>query len=206
MPPPPLSRPLRGGSVTRRMPPSSEPSPQLPQVTPDYYEILVVRELRKVGLEVADLRIHRRTELPEPERGFLLELRAGLSRGEWRRTGLIVCRRQEGPVGSEAVESVAGRLAEARAEVGLLFSTADFTPDALRAAGERGVALLRLVDSRRALDLGGWGAPGHYPAWLPAYLVQVVDQDPEGGGGQTRYRLLEAGRSDIILERFQPRT
>src|SRR2546426_11620591 len=109
MPPPPLSRPLRGGSVTRRMPPSSEPSPQLPQVTPDYYEILVVRELRKVGLEVADLRIHRRTELPEPERGFLLELRAGLSRGEWRRTGRIPCRREGGPGGAEAGAGGGGR-------------------------------------------------------------------------------------------------
>src|SRR5207245_2096314 len=173
---------------------------------PDYYEILVLRELRKVGLEVADLRIHRRTELPEPERGFLLELRAGLSRGEWRRAGLIACRRQEGPVGPEAVESVAGRLAEARAEVGLLCGTAGFTPVALGGAVGRGVARLRRVDSRRAFDLGGWGAPGHYPAWLPASLVEVVDRDPEGGGGQTRYRPLGAGGWDIILERFQPRT
>src|SRR2546426_10819925 len=128
MPPPPLSRPLRGGSVTGSMPPSSEPSPHLPPVTPDYYEILVVRELRKVGLEVADLRIHRRTELPEPERGFLLELRAGLSRGEWRRTGLIVCRRQEGPVGAEAVEGVAGRRAQARGAGGLLFREGGVSP------------------------------------------------------------------------------
>src|SRR2546426_12735830 len=144
MPPPPLSRPLRGGSVTGSMPPSSEPSPHLPPVTPDYYEILVVRELRKVGLEVADLRIHRRTELPEPERGFLLELRAGLSRGEWRRTGLIACRRQEGPVRPEAVESAAGRLAPAGAEGGPLCYPADFTPDALRAAGRRGAGALLL--------------------------------------------------------------
>src|SRR5438445_6779516 len=119
MPPPPLSRPLRGGSVTRRMPPSSEPSPHLPQVTTDYYEILVVRELRKVGLEVADLRIHRRTELPEPERGFLLELRAVLSRAEWRRIGLIACRRQEGAMVPEAAESVEGRRTAAKAEVAL---------------------------------------------------------------------------------------
>jgi len=42
----------------------------LPVVTTDYFEILVVRELRKVGFEVDAVRIHRRAELPEPERGF----------------------------------------------------------------------------------------------------------------------------------------
>jgi len=43
----------------------------LPVVTTDYFEILVVRELRKVGFEVDAVRIHRRAELPEPERGFV---------------------------------------------------------------------------------------------------------------------------------------
>ena len=183
-------------------PSPSQPSPQLPQVTTDYYEILVVRELRKVGLEVANLRIHRRTELPEPERGFLLELRAVLSRAEWQRTGLIACRRQEGAIGPAAVASVAGRLTEARAEVALLFSTTEFTLEALGAAEKVGVGLLRLVDGRRAFDTGGWGTPGHYPAWLPAYLVEVVDRDV---AGQMRYRLLEAGRSDMILDRLEKR-
>jgi len=184
------------------MPSPSQPSSQLPQVTADYYEILVLRELRKVGLEVADLRIHRRTELPEPERGFLLELRAVLSRAAWQRTGLIACRRQEGAIGPAAVASVAGRLTEARAEVALLFSTTEFTLEALGAAEKVGVGLLRLVDGRRAFDTGGWGTPGHYPAWLPAYLVEVVDRDV---AGQMRYRLLEAGRSDMILDRLEKR-
>ena len=42
--------------------------PELPELTPEHFEILVVRELRKVGLDVAELRIHRRATLPEPER------------------------------------------------------------------------------------------------------------------------------------------
>jgi len=43
---------------------------ELPDVTPDYFEILVVRELRKAGLEVTEPRVHRRTELAEPSGGF----------------------------------------------------------------------------------------------------------------------------------------
>src|SRR3989442_1337333 len=46
----------------------------------------------------------------------------------------------------------------------------------------------------------GWGPSGHYPAWLPAYLAQVVDRD---SAGQVRSRLLEAGRADLILDQWQ---
>src|SRR5207249_9029744 len=53
---------------------------ELPELTPEYFEILVVRELRKVGLEVPDLRVHRRAMLAEPERGYLLELKGRVSR------------------------------------------------------------------------------------------------------------------------------
>ena len=67
---------------------------ELPDVTPEYFEILVVRELRKAGLEVTEPRVHRRTELPEPERGFLLELLVWLRRNAWQKRGLIACRPQ----------------------------------------------------------------------------------------------------------------
>jgi len=177
---------------------------QPPDVTPDYFEILVVRELRKAGLEVTEPRVHRRTELPEPERGFLLELLVWLGRNTWQKRALIACRRQVGAIGAEAVETLTPHLAEAQAEVGLLFATAPFTPQGLAAGDEQGLALLQLVAARTAFDTSGWGGggPGHYPTWLPAYLVQLVDRDP---AGQPRSRLLEAGQADIILERLRAR-
>src|SRR5216110_3277116 len=46
----------------------------LPTITPDYLQILVVRELRKAGFDIGDPRVQRRAELPEPERGFVVEL------------------------------------------------------------------------------------------------------------------------------------
>src|SRR5207302_296449 len=45
---------------------------ELPELTPESFEILAVRELRKLGLEVAQLRIQRRATLPEPEQGHRL--------------------------------------------------------------------------------------------------------------------------------------
>jgi hypothetical protein len=173
-----------------------------PEVTPESFEILALRELRKAGFEVTDPRVHRRTELPEPERGFLLELRVWLRRSGWQKRALIACRRQEGAVGRAALDDLTARLAAAKADAGLLFATAEFTPDAGAAGEEAGIALLRLVDARTAYDAGGWGDPGggHYPSWLPAYLVQIVARDPSG---QMRDRLLEAGGADLIVDRLE---
>lgn len=172
----------------------------LPVVTPDYFRILVVRELRKVGFEVGDPRILRRSELPEPEQGFVLELVAPLtwSGSAWR--ALVVCRHQSGAIGLDVIESVKARLPEVPADVALVFATSDYAAEAVASAQETGVALLRVVEGRSAFDMSGWSTPGHYPAWLPAYLAQVVDRDM---AGLPRVRLLEPGRPEMILERFR---
>ncbi len=174
----------------------------LPAVTPDYFQILVVRELRKVGFDVGAARVHRRSELPEPERGFVLELVIPLGGTGATRRALIVCLHQLDVVGPDVIATAKARLADASADVVIIFATAEFAPEALTAAHESGVALLRIVDGRSAFDLSGWSTPGHYPAWLPAYLPQLIDRDI---AGQPRARLLEPGRADMILERLAPR-
>ena len=57
------------------------------------------------------------------------------------------------------------------------------------------------VASQAAFDMSGWSTPGHYPAWLPAYLPQLIDRD---NAGLPRAQLLEAGRADMILDRLAP--
>jgi len=171
-----------------------------PELTPEHFEILAVRELRKAGLDVSQLRIHRRATLPEPERGYLLELAGGVSRGPWRQRALIACRRQTAPVGRAEVESLRNHVEEAGAQAGILFGTTEFDPDALQAAGDGAVALMRVTDGRTAFDTSGWGTPGHYPAWLPAYCAQTVGRDAVG---QVRYQLLDAGQGDVIVRQLQ---
>src|SRR2546429_8094198 len=125
--------------------------PELPELTPEHFEILVVRELRKVGLDVADLRIHRRATLPEPERGYLLELKGVLTGPAGPRQALIACRRQQGVIGRAAVESLRGHVKEAGAEGGLLFGAADFDPHPLAATPDRDGALLPGTGGRSAV-------------------------------------------------------
>jgi len=176
--------------------------PELPDLTPEHFEILVVRELRKAGLEVGELRIHRRATLPEPERGYLLELKGVLGGATWQPQTLIACRRQQAPIGRAAVESLRDHVKEAGAEAGLLFGAAEFDADALTAALDCEVALLRVTDGRTAFDTSGWGPPGRYPAWLPAYCAQLVRRDPLG---QPQYQLLEPGQGDAILYHMKER-
>lgn len=167
-------------------------------MTPEYLEILVVRELRKVGFEVGQPRVERRSELPEPERGFLLELTMPLSSAGISRRVLVVCRGQGGVLGGDVITSLKARLPEVSADAAIIFTTAEFGVDALAAARDGGVALLQIVDGRSVFDAsGGAGGADHYPAWLPAHMTQLVDRD---SAGRRRLRVLEAGRFQLILE------
>ena len=173
---------------------------ELPDLTPEHFEILVMRELRKVGLEISELRIHRRTMLPEPDEGYLLEVKGVVRGAGWERRVLIACRRQQRPIVAAEVELLKDHVKEADAEGGLLFGAADFDPDALTTAEDTALALLRVTDGRTAFDTSGWGTPGHYPAWLPAYCAQAVTRDPLG---QPRYELLQSGQGGVIVERLR---
>jgi len=175
---------------------------ELPAVTPEYFQILVLRELRKAGFDLGQPRVQRRSELPEPERGFVLELVIPLGGGGATRRALIVCLHQLGVVAPDVIASATARLADASADVVIVFATSEFAPETLTAAQESGVALLRIVDGRSAFDMSGWSTRGSYPAWLPAYLPQLIDRDI---AGQPRAQLLEAGRADMILDRLAPR-
>src|SRR5256714_11164363 len=108
--------------------------PELPDLTPEHFEILVVRELRKVGLDVSELRVHRRATLPEPERGYLLELKGVISRAPWQRRILIACRRQQVPIGRAAVESPRDHVRGAGGQGRILFRAAALERDAPKAA------------------------------------------------------------------------
>ncbi|HEV2671848.1 MAG TPA: restriction endonuclease [Gemmatimonadales bacterium] len=171
-----------------------------PDITPDYFQILAVRELRKVGFDVGAARIHRRSELAEPQHGFVLELVAPLAASGWHRLTLVACRREDGAVTREVIESLAGRLGDAGADAAIVFSTADFGAEAVAAAQDRNVALLRVVDSHTAYDASGWGGtPGHYPAWLPAHTAELIVRD---AAGQVRTAALEPGRVETIVDQL----
>src|SRR5260370_16472361 len=96
---------------------------ELPELPPEALEILVVRELRKAGFAVSDLRIHRHTSLPEPERGYLLELTGAVHRPPWHEGVLIACLRRDAPIGPADVPSLRPHLGHAPLPSRLVFRT-----------------------------------------------------------------------------------
>src|SRR2546430_16250706 len=97
---------------------------ELPQLTPAYVEILMVRELRKAGLEVSEVQTHRRADLTEPARVFVLELLAWLRQADWRRRALVGCRRQETLLTEAAAETATNRFTGPPRQAGILVATA----------------------------------------------------------------------------------
>src|SRR3989442_14433886 len=94
-----------------------DPMPELPELTPENFEILVVRELRKVGLDVGELRVHRRAALPQPQLGYLLELKGGVSRPPGQRRAPVARPRAHRPLRRAEGECPRGHLTEGRGEL-----------------------------------------------------------------------------------------
>src|SRR2546429_7565143 len=100
----------------------------LPDLPPEHFEILVMRELRKIGLDVSELGTHRRSQLPEPERGYLLELKGVVRGAGWQRRVPIAGRRQHHPIVAADVELLREHPQEANAEAGLPFGGPPLDP------------------------------------------------------------------------------
>src|SRR2546429_8755025 len=116
---------------------------ELPELTPESFEILVVRGLRKAGIQVSEHRIHRCSTHPDPERGYLLELKGVLGRGPERRHTLIGCLRRQAPIGRSDIEAFKDHLQEAGVEAGVLFWGPGFSAPGLSPAPNTPPALPR---------------------------------------------------------------
>lgn len=166
---------------------------------PHEVEIFVVRELRKAGLEPTAVKVRERTQ---PTRGggdYVVELSCGLRIGDTERVVLIECRNERAPVTATLIEALQAKLPEAKAQHAMMFSTAGFEPNAIRAARTVGIPVLAVADGKTAFARSPWGMAGDPPAWVPEYMAELVDLDQLG---QPRHELLAAGGGKRILDRF----
>jgi restriction system protein len=169
-------------------------------ISPDRFEILVVRELRKAGFEITDVRIVRWIRAPGDTGEFDVDLTACLhAPGEVHHV-LIGCLHRISPIRRELVARIGERSRQADSRSTLVFATSEFDREALVYARDHGIALLRVVDGRAAYDSGGWGVRNHYPAWLPAYAAQLVALDE---AGLTNATLLAGGQPRMLLDRLK---
>jgi hypothetical protein len=164
-------------------------------ITPDAYEILVGRELRRIGIEPVQLRrVNVMHSYDHGEYGFDLQGRLEAYGRRW--SVLIECHNRPLAVESSDVSALRTRADNARAASAVLFTTSGIDAGALAAARADAIPLLRVVDAQTALMATGVIQAGQLPAWLPEYTIELVTS--EGS------RLLEASDPELLLRELRP--
>ena len=162
-------------------------------ITAEAFEILVVRELRKAGIEPVQV---RRQPLHSSEPGFAFDLVARLECYGHRWRALIECSNHPRPVSAEDVSALRDRADEAHLVSALLCTTAAYAPEAVARGDLLRVALLRVVDAHHASTNAGWLQPGQLPAWAPEFKLELVTQAHPG-------RSLGANEPELILRELR---
>jgi hypothetical protein len=164
---------------------------------PHEVEIFVVRELRKAGLDPAGMKVRDRTRGSGGPDDYAVELLCSLRIADSDRRILIECRNEPAPIARTLIEALHDKLADAKAQHAMMFSTSGFDTDAARTARTLGVPLLAVADGKTAFARSPWGMAGDPPAWVPEYMAELVELDVTG---QLRRTLLASGGSKRILD------
>ena len=164
---------------------------------PHEVEIFVVRELRKAGLDPAGMKVRDRTRGSGGPGDYAVELLCSLRIADSDHRLLIECRNEQAPLTAPLVEALHAKLADAKAQYTMMFSTSGFDAEAVRTARTLGVPLLAVTDGKTAFARSPWGMAGDPPAWVPEYMAELVELDVMG---QPRHVLLASGGSKRILD------
>lgn len=168
----------------------------LPQsITADAFEILVSRELRRIGIEPLNLR--RRNFVRASGGGYTFDLHGRLEAYDRRWSVLIECRNQPNALSPADVHGLRARATAAAVTSAVLFATSAFEPDAAAAARIDAVPLLRVVDAQSALLAGGMIQEGQLPAWLPEFTIEAVTTEGT--------KLPQANDPELLLREMRPR-
>lgn len=182
-------------------------------VRPDEVEILVARELRKAGHELAALRVvARRSPDSDDDTTYVAELDGLTVTGGSKRGVLVQFRNQAAVIDADALNDLAGRTApppgsdgpkrlqaaptapteETPPPLRVMVTTSSFDASAVRHAQTLGIILLRIADGTAAFLRSQWAMGDQPPAWVPEYMAELVDLGPTG---EVRYQLLASGKT-----------
>ncbi|HUQ83738.1 MAG TPA: hypothetical protein VM076_21480 [Gemmatimonadaceae bacterium] len=180
------------------------------RIRPDEVEILVAREIRKLGVSLVRLHVtSRRALAADDDRGYVVELAGRASSGETNRDVLVEFRNETALTAVNHVRALATRVAAPETDgpkrlqphpagtpgtpcpdpLRFVVSTSGFDLAALRAASALGVVPLRVADGRAAFLRSQWSMGDQPPAWVPEYMTELGDVGPTG---DARYQLVSA--------------
>ena len=165
-------------------------------ISPDAFEILVTRELRRSGIEPVSLRRSQARPSSTDANRYTFDLVGRLQAYGHHWSALIECRNLREIVTITDIDALRQRADLAGASSALLFVTSDVGAAAVTRARAKAIPLLHIVDAQTALIAAGVIQAGQLPAWLPELTAEIVTL--EGA------HLLEADQPELILRELRP--
>lgn len=172
-------------------------------LTPEEFEKEVESLLRKAGEGLRDFKTQRRQMLSEPEGTYEIDITARFKAFGTEFLVLVECKRYSSPVERQVVQILHDKLRTLGAQKGILFSTSGFQKGAIAYAKKHGIAPVQLVDGRAT----------YYSPHVPDHLrlpcialVADIDLTETGETGSIRYRTLEAGDNNALLQALDLQT
>jgi hypothetical protein len=162
-------------------------------ITAEAFEILVVRELRRAGVEPLHM---RRQLLQTSQSEYVFELTGKLQSYGHRWSVLIECSHRARAVTAEDVSALRHRADAAGLASAFMCTSGVFEPGAVARGNELRIPLLRVTGAQQALLRAGVIQGGQLPAWVPEFTVELVTiAGPD--------RLLEADQPELILRELR---
>jgi hypothetical protein len=164
-------------------------------ITADAFEILVGRELRRIGVQPVQLRRRAMVHAPAGD-GYSFELHGRLEAHGRRWSVLIECRNHSRALRKDDLHDLRARANAGKAASAILFTIGDIESEAAAAARTIAIPLLRVVDAQTALIATQVIQAGQMPAWLPEFTIELITS--------VGNRLLEANEPESLLREMRP--
>lgn len=152
-----------------------------PDITPERYELEVVRELKSLGGELAEFSIQHRERISALDGDYQFDAVARFKAfGEAKFVVLFECKLNKRPVEREEVLALHAKLQSVGAHKAIMFSTAGFQAGAIEYAEAHGIALVHFTDGTSAWGAKSRGARPPRPSWAPEFAAWVIRSTPTG--------------------------
>lgn len=165
------------------------------QLSPAEFESLVVAEIRKLGQPLKSFEVQHQSRVTTPDGEFLMDAVATFEALGGDFLVLVECKHHKNPIKRELVQVLADKMASARAQKAILFSSAPFQAGAIEYAHQRRIALVHMTEGGPVFETRGGSSPDGPPGPPEAHWVTT------GETGEEVYR--RGGYADLARYVFE---
>jgi restriction system protein len=152
------------------------------RVTPEKFEQMVVEYLHSIGRSLKGFRVRHQSPVASPDGEFEIDAVATFEALGGEYLVLVECKHHKNPIKRELVQVLSDKVSSARAQKGMLFSTASFQRGAIDYALSRRIALVHFTEGGPIFETRAQVGPQGPNRPYDAYFVT------QSAAGGMRYR------------------